>query len=186
MEAWSGEKTNLKLLHTFGCLVQYLKVGHDKDNGGKLTPKTAYAIFIGMPKDQSGYLIWDPTRSEILVRTDVKFYDNVPGYPRMKNSNQPMQPRDSDYFTLFPMGGGAPSVSPAIPPLARTPTTPSLLPAPLIPIDAIQLSSDTESGVNGHMEDAEEEVQGRQREESIADRVAARRRAQFASFGDVL
>ena len=69
-----------------------------------------------------------------------------------------------------------------IPPAAAQPSL-SFLPAPSSPIEAIQLSSDTESGVHGGEEDGESEAQ---REESISERVAARRRAQFASFGDVL
>ena len=52
------------------------------------------------------------------------------------------------------------------------------------PIDVIQLSSDTESGVNND-EDEEGEVE-RELGESIADRVAGRRRAHFASFGDLI
>ena len=68
-------------------------------------------------------------------------------------------------------------------PTAAPPSSPLLLASPP-PIDAIQLSSDTESGVHGNTEDDEEDVQ--QREESIADRVSARRRAQLATFGDIL
>lgn len=187
LKAWSGKTNDLKLLHTFGCLVQYLKVGHDKKNMGKLAPKTAYGVFLGMPKNQAGFLIWDPTRTEILVRTDVKFYDDTPGYPRLLHKERPMVPRDSDYFTLFPMVEvqGAQGASPATSPPSATPPTSSPLPASSSPIDAIQLSSDTESGVNGNDEDDEGEV-NQEREESIADRVAARRRAQLASFGDIL
>ena len=61
---------------------------------------------------------------------------------------------------------------------------PSLLPATTPPIDVIQLSSDAESGVN-ETDDEEGEVE-RELGESIADRVAARRRANMASFGDLL
>ena len=100
-----------------------------------------------------------------------------------------MVPKDDDFFTLFPIGEAPPAVSPA-PPTTSQPADPaatqpslSLLPAPSSPIDAIQLSSDSESGVH---EDAEDTASEEQREESIADRVAARRRAQFASFGDIL
>ena len=189
LTAWTGKKTDLKSLHTFGALVQYLKVGHDKPTAGKLAPKTAYGIFLGMPKDQAGFLIWDPTRPEILVRTDVKFYDNQPGYPRLRQKVTPVVPRDDDFFTLFPMGG-APSTISQAPPTASQPADPaaaqpstSLIPPPSSPIDAVQLSSDSESGVH---EESEDNASEEQREESIADRVASRRRAQFASFGDIL
>ena len=49
----------------------------------------------------------------------------------------------------------------------------------------IQLSDDTESGVDKNNKDHEVDwvtTKG----ENIADRVSARRRAHFASFGDVL
>ena len=122
-----------------------------------------------------------------MVRTDVKFYEDKPGYPRLRQKVTPTVPRDDDFFTLFPMCG-APSTIPLTPSTATaspaaTPPSLSLLPTLPPPIDVIQLSSDTESGVDGGEEDGESEVQ---REESISDRVAARRRAQFASFGDVL
>ena len=98
-----------------------------------------------------------------------------------------MVPQDAYYFTLFPMGGAPPAVppppSPAVAPSVAAPPPVSLLLDPPPLIDAIQLSSDTESGVNGNEEETESEVQ---REDTIADRVAARRRAQFASFGDIL
>ena len=180
---WTGKEQDLEHVHTFWCLVQYLKVGHDKDKKGKLDHKTAYGIFLGMPKAQSGYLIWDPTRPEILVRTDVKFYEDVPGYPRLLEKTKPVQPRDSDFFTLFPMGGSTQEAPPAVPSRAIVPSPPTQAPASSSPIDAIHLSSDSESGVH---EDAEDTASEEQREESIADRVAARRRAQFASFEDIL
>ena len=101
-----------------------------------------------------------------------------------------MVPKDDDFFSLFPMGEAPLAVSraplaadqPAAPPAAAQPS-PSLLPNPSSPIDAIQLSSDSKSGVHEGGEDNESEVQ---REESIPHRVAIRRRAQFASFGDIL
>ena len=188
MVAWSNKETNFKKVHTFGCLVQYLKVGHDKDKkGNKFATKTAYGIFLGMPKHQAGYLIWDPTRTDILVRDDVKFYDDIPGYPRLQlNKKNPEEPKDCEYFSLFPMEEGA-AATPSVPPVpaaAPANSPPSLPPSGTPPIDVVQLSSDTESGV--HEDDEEEgEVEG-ELGESIADRVAARHRAHFASFGDLL
>ena len=141
-----------------------------------------------MPKHQAGYLIWDPTRTEILVRDDIKFYDDVPGYPRLQlDKKTPEVPCDNEYFSLFPMeeeaAAARPSATPT--PAAAPANSPlSLLPATTPPIDVIQLSSDTESGVN-ETDDEEGEVQ-RDLGESIADRVAARRRAHYASFGDLL
>ena len=181
LDAWSNTKTNFKKVHTFGCLVQYLKVGHDKDKkGNKFATKTAYGIFLGMPKNKAGYLIWDPTRPQIMVRDDVRFYDDVPGYQRLQiDKRSPAVPRDPEYFSLFPMHEETT--------VARIPATqnPHAPPAAPPPIDVIQLSSDTESGVNDDDNgEAEREVEGEG--ESIADRVAARHRAHYASFGDLL
>ena len=189
MVAWSNKKTNFKKVHTFGCLVQYLKVGHDKDKkGNKFATKTAYGIFLGMPKHQAGYLVWDPTRTEILVRDDVKFYDDIPGYPRLQlNKKNPEVPKDYEYFSLFPLEEEAAARTPSVQPVpAAVPSNspPSLLPSRTPPIDVVQLSSDTESGANED-EDEEGEVEG-ELGGSIADRVAARHRAHFASFGDIL
>ena len=189
LEAWIGKQPNFEKIHTFGCLVQYLKVGHDKEKqSNKFASKTSYAIFLGMPKNQAGYLIWDPTRSDILVRDDVRFYDDIPGYPRLVlKKNLPKGPRDSDFFTLFPMEDGA-AVPPSTPTISAAPAdSPPPLLQPASPIDAIQLSSDSESGADDDNNEDEEEDDGEPTQaESIADRVAARRRANFAAFGDVL
>ena len=41
----------------------------------------------------------------MLVRSDVKFFDDIPGYPRLMSANARMEatpPRDEDFFTHFP------------------------------------------------------------------------------------
>lgn len=59
-------------IHTFGCLVQYLKVGHDKEKrSNKFVSRTTSGVFLGM----AGFLIFDPLRANLVVRTDVKFHD---------------------------------------------------------------------------------------------------------------
>lgn len=194
LEAWSGKKqVGFTKMHTFGCLVQYLKRGPEKGKQSeKFASRTAFGIFLGMPSKQAGYLVWDPQRTGVLVRDDVRFFDNIPGYPRLmsKAARQPEQPRDDDYFSQFPVDeeAAATPTTPASPStLAKSAATPppSLLP-PVTPIDAIQLSSDTELGAHNDEEDDDEgEVSGGMGE-SIADRVASRRRAHFAAFGDVL
>ena len=84
-------------------------------------------------------------------------------------------PQDPDYFSLFPMEKEAEMATiPATPPAAATP-----------PIDVVQLSSDTESGVHTN-DNGEEEREVEGEGESIADRVAARHRAHYTSFGDLL
>ena len=138
-----------------------------------------------MPVGQSGFLVFDPTRSGVLVRSDVKFFDDIPGYPRLMSAKARMEatpPRDDDFFTYFPDEDDAAPVP--RPPLANDPP-PTSLPHPITPIDMIQVSDDTELGVDNDNEDEEVDWVTTQ-EESIADRVSARRRAHFASFGDVL
>ena len=193
IEEWSQKPTNLKKIHTFGCLVQYLLIGHDKrKQSEKFASKTAFGIFLGMPSNQAGFLIFDPSRKGVLVRDDVKFFEDVPGYNRLmaKGSKEVRELSDADFFSLFPDGEeesapisatlaptSAPAVA-AVPPPTQLPTVP--------PIDVIQLSSDTESGGDGDNE-GEGEVDWVTTEgESIADRVLARRRANLATFGDVL
>ena len=92
IEAWSGKAPSFQKFHTFGCLVQYLKVGHDEDKQSKkFASRTTFAIFLGMPSQQARYLVYDALRTGVLVRDDVRFYDNIPGYPRLvtKKMKQP-------------------------------------------------------------------------------------------------
>ena len=106
-----------------------------------------------MPVGQSGFLIFDPTRASVLVRSDVKFFDDIPGYPRLRSAKARMQatsPRDEDFFTYFPEEDDS-SPGPALalqPPPTDSPSETSL-PLPITPIDVVQLSDDTESGVDG-------------------------------------
>ena len=195
--AWSPKNHNFSKIHTFGCLVQYLKVGHDKGKQSeKYASKTSFGIFLGMPSNQASYLIFDPLRPDVIVRDDVKFFDDTPGYPRLmsKATQEVSTSAETNYFSLFPddeePAPDAPPATPvilvaAVPPVASVPP-PAAVPPPVTPIDVIQLSTDAESGADGD-DDNEREVdwvttQG----ESIADRVAAKRRAHLASFGDIL
>ena len=86
--------------------MQYLKVGADKDpKSAKFASRTSFGIFLGMPVGKSGFLIFDPKRAGVLVRSDVKFFDDIPGYPRLMSANARMEatpPRDEDFFTHFP------------------------------------------------------------------------------------
>ena len=95
-EVWSRKKVRYQDSHTFGCLVQYLRVGHDKDpKSAKFVSRTAFGVFLGMAAEQAGYNIFNPLRVGLIVRTDVRFYDSVPGYPRLmgqKAAAQPLSP----------------------------------------------------------------------------------------------
>ena len=92
-EIWSRKKVRYQVSHTFGYLVQYLKVGHDKDpKSTKFASRTAFGVFLGMAARQVGYTIFDPLRAGLIVRTDVRFYDSVPGYPRLMGQKAAAQP----------------------------------------------------------------------------------------------
>ena len=189
-EAWTGRKHEVQKMHTFGCLVQYLKVGHDKNKKSeKFASKTSYGVFLGMAIGQAGYLIFDPTRADILVRTDIKFHDSVPGYPRLvgKNKMTVTHPQDSDFFCLFPCDEETeePAISPAP---SHVPATQPPIPVIIPSVDIIQLSSDTESG--NHMATDNDDTNGDDAidgggDESIADRVAARHRAMYGGIVDL-
>ena len=117
MAAWLDKQTNFKKIRTFGCLVQYPKVGHDKDKKrDEFATRTAYDIVLGMPKHQAGYLIWDLTKMEVLVEDDIKFYDDDPIYSRLQlDRKNPEAPGDIEYFPLFPMeeeAAATPSATP--------------------------------------------------------------------------
>ena len=178
-------------IHTFGFLVQYLKVGHDKEKkSNKFASKTSFGIFLGMAQKQAGLLIMDPLRANLVIRTYVKFHDSVPGYPRVvgKCALANRLPADADFFSLFPSSDDAPD-QPGIPPDSVSPSSP---PRPSRPLaislsPVIELSSDSESNQQEE-EDAEQEVEGGgvHADESIAHRVAARRRALFVGFDDLL
>ena len=59
--------------------MQYLKVGHDKNKQeDKYAARTAFGVFIGMAADQAGYNIFDPLRASVMVRTNVRFFEEVP------------------------------------------------------------------------------------------------------------
>ena len=191
IEAWTGRESKMRDVHTFGCLVQYLKVGHDKErSSNKFASKTAYGIFLGMAQGQAGFSIFDPLRANLVIRTDVKFHDSVPGYPRLVGKNSPVTrpPTDADFFTLFPSSDDEPTqpAVPAIPTHSHVPAATGDL--DVSPIHVIPLSSDSESGVRTQEDNNEEEVDGRagHENESIAHRVTARRRAHFVGLNELL
>ena len=169
-------------------------MGADRNKkSAKFASRTSLDIYLGMPVGQSGFLVFDPKRAGVLVRSDVKFFDDIPEYPRLmsaKARREDQPPRDEDFFTLFPDEDDAvptPSTPPAI--LASTPAAPTPPatppPNPVPPIDVVQLSDDTKLGTDNDAEEEEVDWVATQGE-SIADRVSARRRAQFASVGDLL
>ena len=133
----------------------------------------------------------------MIVRTDIRFYEDVPGYPRLVGRKTPAieTPTDSSYFHMFPEEDDEPPAATtppvvipgAAPPGAAIPVAAVHAPHAIAPIDVIELS-DSLSGVNNGIDDGEE-VQGGNNAgggEGIADRVMARRRVHCAEFGDLL
>ena len=85
--------------------MQYLKVRHDKNKqGDNYAARTAFGVFIGLAVDQVGYNIFDPLRAGVMVRTDVRFFEKVPGYPRLMGGRAPQVEAKADghFFQLFP------------------------------------------------------------------------------------
>ena len=118
-----------------------------------------------MPSREAGFLVFDLLRAGVLVRRDVRFYEDIPGYPRLvgKAADPALHPRDAiqrdaDFFRFFPTSEDhlvvevpAMPVMPAIPAMqaipdvSAIPVVPAALPPNLAtPIDVVQLSSDTE------------------------------------------
>ena len=76
--------------HNFGCLVQYLKVGAEKNRqGDKFAPCTCFGVFLGMAAGSAGYNVFDPHRAGVIARTDVRFFEEVPGYPKLMGGRAP-------------------------------------------------------------------------------------------------
>ena len=76
--------------HNFGCLVQYLKVGGEKNSqGDKFAPRTCFGVFLGMAAGSAGYNVFDPHRVGVISRMDVRFFEEVPGYPKLMGGRAP-------------------------------------------------------------------------------------------------
>ena len=126
-----------------------------------------------------------------MIRTDVKFHNSVPGYPRLVGKNAPVNrlPADADFFTLFPSSDDEPTQPGirAIPAHPHVPTASGQL--DVTPIDIIPLSLDSESAVHAQEDgNTEQEVDGGAgfENESIAHRVIAKRRAHFVGLTELL
>ena len=98
-----------------------------------------------MAQKQAGFLIFDLLRAHLVIRTDVKFHDSVPGYPRLVGKFAPVNrlPADADFFTFFPSSDDEPAQ-----PAVQTDSTPPSVPTPpqhlaVTPNNVIQLSSDS-------------------------------------------
>ena len=212
IEVWKGKAVKFDRCHNFGCLVQYLRVGSDRARKGeKFAPRTCFGVFLRHVAGGAGYLVFDPNRAGVVTRSDVRFFDDVPGYPRIMGGRAPQieEKAENHFFSLFPDTGDEEEEAEAVPP-AQLPAAAPVpaaaannppanqhhvqfqLPAAAAPIDVIALS-DSQSGVNnaGGAAGEEPEVQGggvspEVKGRSKAERVMMRRRANFAQYGDVL
>ena len=168
-----------------------------------------------MAAGSAGYNVFDPHRVGVIARTDVRFFEEVPGYPKLMGGRAPQVEATAEkhFFYLFPdtedepptavvPAAAVPPNMPAVVPPMPVPTAPAA-PAPaifstttssrkLLRSPSLRLSCLTAS-LGSTMQEVE--MQGRRRCKegvrthkwgSIADRVMARRRANFAQYGDIV
>ena len=74
-EAWSGSKPSVKHLRVFGCKASVL-ILPQSDRKSKLSSKVCWGIFVGYGGSSMGYRIWNPVNRSIMVRRDVRFYED--------------------------------------------------------------------------------------------------------------
>ena len=72
-EVWSGKKASYGLLRVFGCRAF---VHIPKDERGKLDAKSKECIYLGSPRDELGFRLWDPTNKKIVRSRDVVFHED--------------------------------------------------------------------------------------------------------------
>lgn len=72
-EVWSGKKISYDHLKVFGCLAF---VHIPKDERAKLDSKTKQCIYLGSPKNEFGYRLWDPVKRKIIRSRDVIFFED--------------------------------------------------------------------------------------------------------------
>ena len=55
---------------------------HKGKQSAKYASRTAFGISLGMPSGQVCFVVFDPLRASVVVRSNVKFFHNVPWCPR--------------------------------------------------------------------------------------------------------
>ena len=68
---WSKQKVSYNHLKVFGCQAF---VYIPKDERAKLDSKTRERIYLGSPRDEFGYRLWDPISRRIIRSQNVVFY----------------------------------------------------------------------------------------------------------------
>ncbi|WVZ01025.1 hypothetical protein V8G54_027094 [Vigna mungo] len=72
-EVWSGKKASYRNLRVFGCKAS---VHIPKDERAKLDAKAKDCIYLGFPRDEFGFRLWDPANRKIVRSRDVVFFEN--------------------------------------------------------------------------------------------------------------
>lgn len=72
-EVWYGKKASYGQLRVFGCRA-FVHV--PKDERAKLDTKTKECIYLGSPRDELGFRLWDPVNKKIVRSRDVVFYED--------------------------------------------------------------------------------------------------------------
>ncbi|WVZ15791.1 hypothetical protein V8G54_013357 [Vigna mungo] len=67
-EVWSGKKASYRNLRVFGCKTS---VHIPKDERAKLDAKAKDCIYLGSPRDEFGFRLWDPANRKITIQ-DIK------------------------------------------------------------------------------------------------------------------
>lgn len=72
-EIWYGKKASYGHLRVFGCRA-FVHV--PKDERAKLDAKTKECIYLGSPRDELGFRLWDPATKKMVRSRDVVFYED--------------------------------------------------------------------------------------------------------------
>jgi len=72
-EIWSKQRGSYNHLKVFDCQAF---VNISKDERAKLDSKTRECIYLGSPKDEFGYRLWDSLNKKIVRSQDVVFFED--------------------------------------------------------------------------------------------------------------
>ena len=72
-EVWFGKKASYGHLRVFGCKAFVLIL---KDEREKLDAKAKECIYLGSPRDELGFRLWDLINKKIVRSRDVVFFED--------------------------------------------------------------------------------------------------------------
>ena len=72
-EVWTGRKAAYDHLKVFGCRA-FVHIPNDER--AKLDAKTKECIYLGSPRCEFGFRLWDPINRKIVRSRDVIFHEN--------------------------------------------------------------------------------------------------------------